>query len=176
MLMTKAYGKVIKTHIVNKLRVRNISDLCKLPGKGESVHIVTQKNITRHTFTEWVLGSGVIDAIYISTYRFSVKNISVLKKYMDDGVISSATILLAQNYKMLLKNASDEFDEIVERSDIILSLGYNHSKVTLLQSGKNYFVLTGSGNYSENDHIEEYQMYNDKELFEFHREWITNGK
>jgi len=173
----KDYGKVIKAKIINKMRVKNIKDLCSLPLKNEVVHIVTQKNITRHTFTEWVLSeNGVIDEIIISTYRFSIKNAKILKKYIIDKNVKEAFILIAQNYKMLLGQGADELESIFKSCGIKYKTAYNHSKVTLMNAGANYYVLTGSGNYSENDHIEEYQMCNNKDLYEFHKGWMKNGK
>jgi len=176
-MLSKDYGKVIKTQIINKIRVKNIENLCDLPKPGESLHIVTQKNITRHTFTEWILKHHkIIDNLTIATYRFSIKNTKVLKKYIDDGAVKKVRVLISQNYKMLLKDKAPEFEQIIKDSNIDFGIAYLHAKVTLFKADENYYVLTGSGNYSENDHIEEYQMYNDKGLYEFHERWVKDGK
>lgn len=51
---------------------------------------------------------------------------------------------------------------------------WNHSKVTLLRSSDNHFVIEGSGNFSDNSRHEQYIFLNSKKVFYFRKNWIMN--
>lgn len=53
-----------------------------------------------------------------------------------------------------------------------VSLCWNHSKICLFRprSGEGRFVVTGSGNYSFNAEIEQYEVWNDAGLYKWLRE------
>jgi len=50
----------------------------------------------------------------------------------------------------------------------------SHAKVTLIKAKNEYIVISGSGNYSTNPKIEQYTILKNKELYNFHKEWMLN--
>jgi len=66
-----------------------------------------------------------------------------------------------------LDNENDNFKLIQKNS---------HAKITLINAGNEYYVISGSGNYSNNPKIEQYTVLKDKELYDFHKGWIENGQ
>jgi len=167
-----------KILILQNLKISYLKDLIKEDFKPKTLYsIVTQKKIARYVFTEYVIKKyGVIDELLLSTYRIGTKTIKVFKRYLQDGSVKKIHCLVSQNYKMLLKDKASILDEAEKTPGFSFSLAYNHSKISLIKSGDIYMVVTGSGNYSENDHIEEYQVLIDKGLYNFHKEWILGGQ
>jgi hypothetical protein len=51
---------------------------------------------------------------------------------------------------------------------------HNHAKIALIETESNHYVLTGSGNFSDNAITEIYELKNDKELFDFHVGWLSD--
>jgi len=45
-----------------------------------------------------------------------------------------------------------------------------HSKVHLIQCGDEKFVIDGSGNFSMNAQVEQYNIFNSEKLFDFDKE------
>lgn len=45
----------------------------------------------------------------------------------------------------------------------------NHSKVTLMRTDCNWYVLETSSNLNENQKIEQFRFENDEHLFEFYK-------
>lgn len=172
----KTIGIVTKISLVNKIRVKEISNILSTESAdSEMATFVTQKKITRHTFTEWAINTGPIEEMFISTYRIGLRDARCIRNYVDSGNILNLKIVLSRNFRMLLGKSADDMLSALNHKNIKLNLSYNHSKVTLMKQLDKFYVLTGSGNYSENDHIEEYMLINNKKLYDFHAGWM-NGE
>jgi len=174
--MMKDKAKAIKYEFLQKCKISNIEDLIGNEIKPKTLYtIVTQKKITRHAFTEWIIKNyGVIDEMYISTYRMGIKAAKLISKQIKDGNIKKVHMVLSQNYNMLLGQKASEIENIIKQTKhMSFSTAYNHSKITIIKTCKNFITISGSGNYSENDHIEDYTIVNDKDLYDFHKRWIN---
>ena len=60
----------------------------------------------------------------------------------------------------------------LQRQNINVNFSWNHSKITLMQCGENYFVVEGSGNWSENSRNEQYIFLNSQSVFDFRKKCI----
>lgn len=50
----------------------------------------------------------------------------------------------------------------------------NHAKVVLLEHEGNYLSIEGSASFTTNPRIEQHVITNDKELWEFHSNWMES--
>ena len=53
--------------------------------------------------------------------------------------------------------------------EISIVYAWNHSKVQLIKSNGNYFVVEGSGNFSENAANEQYIFLNNEYVYKFRK-------
>lgn len=56
------------------------------------------------------------------------------------------------------------------RENCNLAFYWVHSKVHLIQCGEEKFVIDGSGNFSMNAQVEQYNIFNSESMFDFDKE------
>jgi len=158
------------------LLVKNIKQITVPPKKEETIHIVTQSQFNALTFIPYFLEKEIVENIIMTTYSISIKSIDTLAGMVDQNLIRSCYVLVSEfivnlKKKEIIKNLNIE----AERSDRFKwGYGANHSKIILIKTKSNYYVIEGSGNLTMNARIEQYILTNSKELFLFHRNWILN--
>lgn len=145
-----------------------------VPAVGESVHIVSNGSFDYWGFVPLMiehLGAPVTRA-YFSTWTLNRHCCKELFEMLDDGQIEQCGFLTGIYFK---SRESAIYAQLVSglqaRGQKYKALE-NHSKLVLLECGKNYIVMEGSANFTANPRIEQNTIYNSKELFDFHAEWI----
>lgn len=60
-----------------------------------------------------------------------------------------------------------ELKELYQRMDgrVRVALCRNHSKISLVRCGDRHFTVTGSGNYSFDTKIEQYELFAGKDMY-----------
>lgn len=155
--------------------VNNIHELLSPPGEGEIYFIWTLRSFNAFSFINYFLEhKGKIDDLIITTYNISRIIISALMRLIDENKIDHLTLFLSDAAKSLFPKSYNELmEQAKKRPDKVkFHYAWNHSKVTLINIGKEYFILEGSGNFSENSRHEQYILINDKETYEFRKQWI----
>jgi len=60
-------------------------------------------------------------------------------------------------------------------TNVKTSFYHSHAKIFLAKTKcDKYIVFEGSGNLSDNARLEQYLFENNKETYEFHKNWIEN--
>lgn len=60
-------------------------------------------------------------------------------------------------------------------SRLRLAIVHNHTKIACIRTADSrFFVIEGSGNFSDNVKIEQYTFEQSKQSFDFHRHWIES--
>ena len=160
----------------NKFRIKNYCELSgySLPNKNESFHIVTEKAINAFAFIQYVLDTKKrIDQLYITSYSIRESVLRPIKDWIDSGIVCNVSISLTCFTKRL-NLPCWEFLNTCKSDKFKVKYFHNHTKISLMQCGDDYFVLEGSGNFSENAQCEQYIFTNSKELFDFHKGWIES--
>jgi len=140
---------------------------------GNIYNLVTQKIINPYTMVLSALKHGKIEHLYIATYAINQKAIEIFTNLMEAGDIKVWTLLVNENLKYRMKGKEVFLLEAEKKyKNFHLLKKRVHAKVTLIKVGSKHIVISGSGNYSENPKIEQYSICDDKELFDFHKEWI----
>ena len=117
-----------------------------------------------------------IEEMYLAIYRINEPTVSDIIDYIQAGKIKKATFIISnffnqtkkpERWALMLKEFADN-NQSTKHIYI-----HNHSKVLAVKTKKNYYVFEGSGNMSDNARIEQYVYENNKEVFEFHKNWMN---
>ena len=171
-------AKSIRFEEAHLRRIENIKNLCgELPSGNEILFLWACNSFNAFTFIPYVIKySGLIEELCFSTYSINSRIVEALIRWYDKRVILSVTIYIADSIKYRMPDVVTLLEEQAKQRQIKIIYAWNHSKVQLLKSGDNYFVVEGSGNFSENAANEQYIFLNSKEVYEFRRGCFDRGK
>ncbi len=159
-------------------KVRSLKELNgRFPAPGELFALWTLKSFNAFTFIPYLISEfGKINFLAFSTYTINRRIIDSLIHKIDQGKIDQVRLFISDSLKFRMPRAVDHLQAmIVARPGKIASqYSWNHSKITLMQAGGNYFVVEGSGNFGENAQFEQYIFINDRRLYEFRLNCITH--
>lgn len=159
-------------------QVETLKELAgQLPAENEFLAIWTMKSFNAFTFIPYlIMECGKIDRLVMSTYSINRRIIDSLIKKIDQGKIEKVSLLISDSLRQRMPLVSDHLQSMAKlRPQIIVNYAWNHSKITLAEAAGKYFVVEGSGNWSENAQFEQYLFFNNKKLFDFRLECISHG-
>ena len=176
--LDKSRAKSVCFEEAHLRRIENIKNLSgELPMEGEIIFLWACNSFNAFTFIPYIIKySGAIEELCFSTYSINARIVESLIRWYDKGVLQSVTIYIADSIKYRMPDVVALLEEQVKRRKIEIIYAWNHSKVQLLRSGDNYFVVEGSGNFSENAANEQYIFLNNKEVYEFRRDCLFDGE
>lgn len=164
------------------VKAENINNILglNLPNCGETVHVVTNgKHIDALAFCQNVIDKVSIKTLTIVTYSIRKKTITCIGEWLLQEKLQSAMVAVSCHIKTLNKLCYEYMLQMQKEVPALfkLKMFHNHAKIALMHtSDDNYYVLEGSGNFSENALVEQYQLTNCKELYDFHLGWIFNQR
>ena len=164
---------------VHERRIVSIKDLSgRLPDEKEIFFLWTLSSFNAFTFIPYIIKEcGNIDRLTLSTYSINSRIVDSLMRYIDKGKINHAHILISDSLRSRMPHVVDHLSSLVStrRNVISVALGWNHSKITLMETAGKYFVVEGSGNWSENSRNEQYVFLNSKQVYEFRNRCIREA-
>ena len=143
--------------------------------EGMQYRLVTDMSFNAITVVEYLLKYYKINELYIVVYRMNNKSFDYLRKIIEADAIKTGFIV--STFFRANKQYERWAKEIKILSDttrnIKTTFCNSHAKVFLAKTtcGK-HIVFEGSGNLSHNERIEQYIFENNKEVYEFHKQWI----
>lgn len=156
--------------VQNRQIGRNLSGV-NLPKTDEVLFFLSQKDINTFTLLLWIVGKmgGKLDELFLTTFNVNQKIIYAFARLIDEGKVDRLSIVLSQSIMSRMPERIEELRLVWEKrkAQMRVSLCWNHSKVLLARSGDKRFVLTGSGNFSFNAEIEQYEVWNNAELYDW---------
>lgn len=161
---------------VVSVAVENLKDLAgRLPLPGEIYFLWSLKSFNAFSFIKYViLERDRVEELVISSYNIGKIIILSLMKLVDNGRIEKLHVTLSDVSKSRFPHNYDLMNlEASKRSNVEVAYLWNHSKVALMKSMDDYFIVEGSGNFSENSRHEQYVFLNNKDVYDFRRKWIT---
>jgi len=159
-------------------KIENLEkDLNRLPEKDEFFFLQTQNAFNAFTFIPKIIQSHSISHLYASTYSLSRRVVNALIELHDQGYIDQITLLVSDS---MIKRNPTTIDLlcglVTSYPNIKVYFGWNHSKVALAKTKEAHYVIEGSGNWSENAHIEQYIFSNSKNHYEFRKQIFTESE
>lgn len=160
------------------LKIKNLSeDLLRLPAEEEVFYLQTENAFNAFTFIPMIAKQQGIKELYASTYSINIRVIESLIELHDAGIVEQITLLISDSLIKRNPTTIDLLSALVRtRANIKVVYSWNHSKVCLIKTAFSYYVIEGSGNWSENAFIEQYAFTNSKNVFDFRKEIFTNLK
>lgn len=158
-------------------KLQNLKELTgRLPTEREMFFLWTLNSFNAFTFIVYVIKHcGIINELSLSTYSINDRILTSLLKWYDKGSIESVNINISDSIKHRNPKIHDQLQSQLLNRNINVNYTWNHSKITLMRSNENHFVVEGSGNFSENAQHEQYLFANDKQLYDFRRSCINTS-
>lgn len=140
-----------------------------IPKENSMLAIRTQSQLNAFSiFMQFIEHYKTIDFLSIQTYTIDDKTLVTLNELVNNGTIKKLQIIMTETacfrIPKIYKKLKDLFSE---HKNVNLAFYWVHSKVHLLQCGDDKFVIDGSGNFSMNAQVEQYNIFNSKSLFDF---------
>lgn len=93
----------------------------------------------------------------------------MLSELIKNNKIENLILLISSNFPRF---APDVWNNMQALPRTEIKLEDNHTKILLIRTDNNYFCIEGSGNLSINARIEQYSFSNNKQIYDFHYNWI----
>ena len=171
----KFVSKYLASHYQKISSLEN--DLMRVPSEEEFFFLQSDTAFNAFTFIPLVAKLYPIKELHASTYSISRKVIEALIEMHDRGQIERITLLVSDS--MIKRNPiviSNLMAMASSRPNVTVLYAWVHAKVCLLQTHENFYVIEGSGNWSENAHYEQYTFANSKGLYDFRMKLFTESK
>ncbi len=147
-----------------------------IPKKNEITCVRTQSQLNLLTlFLHIINKENQIEFLSIQSYTINEKTIFALLNLMKEKKILKLQLIITETASFRTPKAYKLLKDVFSKmNNVNLVFYWVHSKVNLIKTKKNYYVLDGSGNFSMNAQIEHYNIINSKELFDFDMKWQDN--
>ena len=167
--------------IIGRAAVRRTAQLAEaadvldvLPNPGESLHaLMTGRYDLMHLIAALVNRLGIIEAARVATLSYNGRNLAELLALLDGGKVKTLTLLCSSFFRdhnrELWEETLSEFRDRGQRA----AAARSHAKVvTLAVAGGARYALEGSANLRTNSNREQFALYQDTALHDFHATWI----
>lgn len=114
-----------------------------------------------------------IKELYVSTFRIGKNHFNSLLKLHNIGRLGKCNLITSISQKEIddTQEGYNYYEYIKNRCKDIgwkIKCFNNHSKILLMRTEKNYYVVETSSNLNENPKTEHFSWENDKELYEWY--------
>lgn len=174
-LSEKWVSKYLVTHFE---KVSSLEEsLVRIPTNEEFFFLQSDTAFNAFTFIPFVAKRFPIKELYATTYSISRKVIDAIIEMYDSGMIEKIVLLISDS---MIKRNPLTIEHLMSmaksRPNFEVLYAWAHCKVCLLKTHESFYVIEGSGNWSENAQYEQYVFANSKGLYDFRMQLFTNSK
>jgi len=177
---SKIYQKKMKFTNKHYKQAEYIDGLLKtkLPLKDEEYFFITQNKFNQFAFTLAVLNKEPVQELYISSYNVKNDLLLVIEDLLTNGKIKYCKLVITYSIQARLPEVYKKCINLNKKlKNFDITLCDNHTKLSCIKTDENYYVVSGSGNFtSTNKKMEQYQFINSEELFNFYTSWFNDQK
>jgi hypothetical protein len=143
----------------------------KLPGEGDIYFIWTLKSFNAFTFIPYIIKhEGDIRELTIATYSISTRIVDALMKLLSRNRVQKVHLLISDSIQYRLPRVHDHLMALTRDHDqISVCYAWNHSKIALIRTMDNHYIVEGSGNFGENAQHEQYILVNSEKVYNFRK-------
>ena len=157
-------------HLIKPINAAIIKDF--IPEPNQSTFFLMNGNCQFVDFiSEFVKNVGEVKEIYLTTLslnQHTFDSLDLILPNIEKHILVSSYFLATDRenilHKMKEKNRLDKYE---------VGFFRNHTKLVLIRTDTDFYLFTGSANLRSSGTIEQFSIYNSKELFEFNKTWIT---
>jgi hypothetical protein len=152
--------------------------LAHLPGPGESLHALMTGTYDFMTLAGHVIMARPVPCarLRLATLAFSGRNTAEIVQLLDGGAVQAVSLLCSDFFA---KHNRAEFTEAVrefQARGMAIAAPRCHAKVTCLEFTDGLkLVFEGSANLRTNGNVEQFALFNDPELHNWHSAWIDEA-
>jgi hypothetical protein len=151
-------------------------NLKRLPSPEEIFFLQSDNAFNAFTFIPYVAKNHPIKELHASTYSISRKVIDAMIEMHDRGMIEQITLMISDS---MIKRNPLTIENLMAmastRPNLKVVYAWSHAKVCLMKTHDFFYVIEGSGNWSENAQYEQYILTNSKGVYDFRMELFTNS-
>ena len=148
----------------------------KLPTENECLLIKSVGLSDTGSIFKYITKQEKTKTLYLSTWIISRENIQYLVSLIEEKKIEKIYFVVSTRLKQLKKSnyafLVEQFNRFPE--SVFYKVCNCHAKTFSVETEKNYYTIIGSGNWTENPRIENYIIHNDRSIFDFNKDWITD--
>jgi hypothetical protein len=151
-------------------KIATIKMLCgRLPEENEIFFLETTNSFNAFTFIVYLLKhAGRIDELFIATYSINGRILDSLSTRIRNNEIGDICLYIAESIKYRMPKVKDQLDMMIkEMNNFQVEYTWTHKKVICARIGDAYYVVEGSGNFSENTAEEQYIFMKSKRIYDF---------
>lgn len=145
----------------------------RLPKRGESIHVVSNGSFDYWNFVPVTLRLLDRPAVfYGSTWTMNRSNVLQLLALYDQKKLTAVTMFSGLYFKRREPAVYTALASgFLDRGQRFLCFE-NHSKIMLIGSEPDFITIEGSANFTYNPRLEQNTVTNDRQLFNFHKQWM----
>jgi len=147
-----------------------------LPGPGCTLHAIMRGNYSYGDLIPAVLrlaAPTTLAYVAITTLGFSVRASSAILRLLDSGQIGTADFVCADFFEKADAEVCHQFRADLAARGSRFTSARCHAKVLLFKTtAGEHYTSESSANIRACRSIEQFAFTNDRELFDFHRQWI----
>lgn len=149
-----------------------------MPAPGEVINLVTLRYFSGIELIDYVVTQeGPVEECALVVYSISQVNAVRLVAMKNKGRIKNLQILISAIRNTAVRQKENAVCILRNDPSIDLFFAHSHAKILLFKTSQgNHYTITGSGNLGNNDRIEQYDIFNDRELYEWNRSWMREVK
>ena len=147
----------------------------KPPTKEESIRFISAGGFSLISFIKYISETENIKEMYVSSLTIGRKHMLILDNLFKTGKLGKISFVFCGIFKQSNNssyNYFDTFEKICKKNGWEYFQINNHSKILLMETDKNYYVIETSSNLNENPKIEQFTFENDVELYNFYRDFF----
>lgn len=148
----------------------------RLPeGEGDRTHCILKGDFVLGDLLPYLLEHDHCPHLRIATLGMSRDNGAMLARLRKEGKVGRLTLVLSHYFAGVDK--STVYADVREALHGLAEIAVlrSHAKVICCErSGRDWLVLEGSANLRSSDNLEQMTIFNDREVHDYHAEWIDH--
>ncbi|MFR6311357.1 hypothetical protein [Anaerofustis stercorihominis] len=159
--LNKSFNKLCNSNII-------------LPKKNQSLRMISPaKGWSSCNLIMYIASNENIYNLIATTLRVGKKEITEIEKLFNNGNLKEAHFILSgiskeNRVKGKTYDYQEYFENTCKKCGFTFKYINNHSKVILIKTFDNYYVIETSSNLNENPKIEQFVVTNSKEICEYY--------
>jgi len=145
------------------------------PQQKEYLAVKTSGETDAGSFFSYALEEwDQITEMYLATWTISISNIKRITEAIESGKLKKLVMVFSSTLKPANPSLYSRLvSSLIKFDNVKLKEVNSHAKTYSISNGKDFITISGSANWSKNPRIENYLIINDKELFDHHKEWMS---
>lgn len=185
---TNVQGAILNMKSKRK-KMFNLSDESKqisalvdhLPNKNEIYKMISTGGFSTLGIINYIASKERIERLYVSTFRIGQKHFNRLIELHKQNKLEKCYFITSSTQKRIDQTAKykdreyNYFEYMIEKAKQFeweIKIYDNHSKLVLIKTLQNYYVIETSSNLNECPKMEHFSWENDKKLYLWYESWF----